>query len=70
MNPSAEIESGEARRPTTDDGVRGRGRAGAGANPVGICEKELIGEPQEGQKRLVSGSSAEQWGQRIKLPES
>jgi hypothetical protein len=57
-------------RPTTEEGVRGNGRAGVGASPVGICDIELIGEPQAGQNRPVSDSSAEQFGQWINLSKS
>jgi hypothetical protein len=70
VKASARTDSGAAIRPTTEDGVRGSGRAGVGARPVGICEIELIGEPQEGQKRPASEISAEQPGQRNNLRES
>ena len=70
VKASARTVSGAAIRPTTDDGVRGSGRPGSGASPVGICEIELIGVPQAGQNRPVSDSSAEQLGQEINLRES
>ena len=54
------------RRPTTEEGERGNGRSEAGARPVGICETELIGDPQERQNRASSGSSAEQDGHRTR----
>jgi len=70
VKASARTASGAAIRPTTDEGVRGIGRPGSGASPVGICEMELIGEPQAGQNRPVSDSSAEQLGHWINLLES
>ena len=35
------------------------------ARPVGSCDREPVGAPQAGQKRLASGTSAEHEEQRI-----
>ena len=70
VKASGRTASGAAIRPTTEEGVRGSGRPGVGARPVGICEIELIGEPQAGQNRPVSDSSSAQVGQWIKRFES
>src|SRR5262249_20393560 len=67
-NPSAPIDSDEARRPTGSEVETRRcafSISEGEASPVGSCETELIGCPQAEQKRPPSGISAEQDGHFI-----
>jgi hypothetical protein len=61
------IESEVASRPM-DDG--GRGAAGAAPSSVGRRDADPRSAPQEGQKRLKSGSSERQRVQRVTCAES
>jgi hypothetical protein len=61
------MDSADPSRPTPEPGAR---RAAASAtdgvaSPVGACEIELNGSPQEAQNRASAETSEEQVGQRI-----
>jgi len=66
------IESEDASRPTAEgEGRRAAAAAADGvARPVGACEIEPSGSPQEGQNRARSGAPKEHAGQWINPRES
>src|SRR5258706_11969658 len=69
-NPPPSSEGEEASRPTgLSEGDRLAAAATDGvASPVGIWDRDPVGAPHAGQKRLASGNSAEHDGQRMGFP--